>query len=527
MARPIKLEGNPDHPASLGAADAPMQAAVLDLYDPGRSAAVLSGGQIADWGKLTSALAQRRQQWAKDGGAGLRVLTGRVTSPSLTARLAVLLKQYPAARWHSGEPLSRDNVGAGARLAFGKAVDTLPQFDKADVILGIESDAISAAPGHLAFARAFAARRRAPETGSGTMNRVYAVEATPTLLGAAADHRFVLRPAEIEIALRAIAASVDAGPAEWRSGERPGWVDAVARDLTAHRGAALVHAGPEQSPAIQALAHAINAALDAPVRHIEPVAADAPGLAELVAEMQGGKVDTLLILSANPAYDAPADLGFAEALRRVALSVELATHVDETAQLATFHVPALHAFEDWGDARAFDGTATILQPQIRPLTPGHSAAKMLALLAGAANFTTRGFVQDYWRQRTAGDFAAAWTGWLRKGVVGNTAATDTTVAIRGDFRRRRCRKPAQIATGLTILLRPDPFLRDGAQANNGWLQELPRPLTRLTWDNAALIAPATAQRLGVANRTIWSISRPARARSGSRRWYCPARPRMS
>ena len=505
MARPVKLEGNPDHPASLGAADAPMQAAVLDLYDPGRSSAVLSGGQIADWNRVARALSEKRRQWAKDGGIGLRILTGRMTSPSLTARLAAVLKQYPAARWHQWEPLSRDNVTAGAVLAFGKSVDTLPLFDKADVVLGIESDAISAAPGHLAFARAFAGRRRAAETGSGTMSRVYAIEATPTLLGAAADHRFALKPAEIEIALRAIAAAVGAGPAEWRGGDRPGWVDAVARDLVAHRGAALLHAGPEQSPAIHALAHAINDALAAPLRHVDPVAADAAGLSELVTDMHDGKADTLLILGANPVYDAPVDLGFAEALKRVALSIELATHVDETAQAATFHVPALHAFEDWADTRAFDGTATILQPQIRPLVPGHSAGEMLALLSGVENFAARRFVQDYWRQRTPGDFEGAWTGWLRKGVVDNTAAPDAAVTIRADF-ATALPKPAPTASGITVLLRPDPFLRDGAQANNGWLQELPRPLTRLTWDNAALIAPATAQRLGVATDDLIEIA---------------------
>ncbi|HWD58462.1 MAG TPA: 4Fe-4S dicluster domain-containing protein [Stellaceae bacterium] len=506
MARPVKLEGNPDHPASLGAADAPMQGTVLDLYDPGRSAAVLSGGQIADWNRLALALAEKRRQWSKDGGTGLRILTGSISSPSLAAQLAALSQQYPAARWHSWEPLSRDNVAAGARLAFGKPVDALPQFDKADIVLGIESDAISAAPGHLAFARAFGARRRAAETGSGKMSRVYAIEATPTLLGAAADHRFALKPAEIELALRAIAAAVDAGPAEWRGSERPGWVDAVARDLAAHHGAALVHAGPEQSPAIHALACAINAALGAPLRHIEPVAADAPGLAELAAEMHDGKVETLLILGVNPAYDAPADLGFVEALKRVALSIELATHVDETAQLATFHVPALHMFEDWSDARAFDGTATILQPQIRPLVPGHSAPAMLALLAGTQDFSARDLVQDTWRQRVSGDFAAAWSGWLRKGVVDNTAAADAAVTLRRDF-ATALPKPAQTASALTVLLRPDPFLRDGAQANNGWLQELPRPFTRLTWDNAALIAPATAGRLGIASEELVDIAR--------------------
>ena len=184
MGRPVKLEGNPDHPASLGAANATMQAAVLDLYDPERSAAVLHGGRIVDWDRLLLALAERRQRWSQDGGKGLRLLTGRVTSPSFASQMASLRTQYPEARWHQWEPLSRESVTAGAVLAFGKTVDTMPLFEHADVVLGVESDAISSAPGHLAFARAFATRRRATESGSGSINRVYAIETTPTLFGA-------------------------------------------------------------------------------------------------------------------------------------------------------------------------------------------------------------------------------------------------------------------------------------------------------------------------------------------------------
>jgi molybdopterin-containing oxidoreductase family iron-sulfur binding subunit len=505
MGRPVKLEGNPDHPASLGAADAPMLATVLDLYDPERSSALLAAGRIVDWGRLALVLADKHRQWAKNGGAGLRILTGRITSPSLITQLAALLRQYPAARWHAWEPLSRSHVAAGAELAFGKPVDTLPLFERADVVLGIESDAISGAPGNLAFARAFAARRRAAETGAGTMNRVYAIEATPTLLGAAADHRFVLKPAEIEPVIRALAAMVGAGPTEWSGHDRPGWVDAVARDLVEHKRAALVHAGPEQPPAIHALAQAINAGLDAPVRRIDPVAVTAAGLAELAADMHAGKVDSLLILERNPVYDAPADLDFGGALARVPLSVQLATHVDETAQRATYHVPALHQFETWGDARAFDGTATITQPQIRPLVPGRSPAEMLALLAGAQQFAARAAVQDHWRDHASGDFDTDWTTWLRRGMVENTAAANIAVTIRPDF-TQFLPKPPATASGITVLLRPDAFLRNGTQANNGWLQELPRPLTRLTWDNAALIAPVTAKRLGVATNDLIEIA---------------------
>jgi molybdopterin-containing oxidoreductase family iron-sulfur binding subunit len=422
-----------------------------------------------------------------------------------------LLRQYPNARWHRWEPLARDAVAAGAVLAFGRPVDTLPLFEKADVVLAIESDAIASAPGHLAFAAAFAQRRRAAEIGSGSMSRVYAIEATPTLVGAAADHRFALKPPEIEAALRAIAAAVDAGPGSWRGGDNRPWIDAVARDLSHRRGAALVHAGPEQPPTIHALAHAINAALGAPgrtLRYIEPVAVDAADgadIATLAADMHAGRVDTLLILVANPVYDAPADLGFSSALARVPLSLHLGTHADETAVLATFHAPALHQFESWGDARAFDGTAGIVQPQIRPLVPGRTRGELLALLAGAADATAHGLTRDFWRAHAQGDFDTAWSGWLRRGVVESTAARDVALPVRRDFVAALPQPPAA-ASGITLLLRPDPYLRDAAQANNGWLQELPRPLTRLTWDNAALVAPATAARLGLADGDIAEIA---------------------
>jgi molybdopterin-containing oxidoreductase family iron-sulfur binding subunit len=507
--RPVKLEGNPDHPASLGASDAIMQASLLDLYDPDRSAEVLTGGRVGTWQLFDRAVETRRTRWQADGGAGLRVLTGCVTSPTLAAQLDALTRRYPQAQWHGWEPLPRDAIYAGAMLALGKAVDTLPRFEAADVVLAVESDALSGAPGHLAFARAFASRRQAAELGRGSMNRVYAIEATPTLIGARADHRFALPPAQIETVMRALAGLVEAGPAEWRQIDHPPWLEAVARDLAAHRGAALVHVGPEQPPAIHALAHAINAALGAPgwtLRHVERVDLD-PGrtIADLVADMRGGKVDTLLILDANPVYDAPADLDFAEALGRVPLSLHVSTHVDETAARATFHAPLSHGFETWDDARAFDGTASILQPQIRPLVEGRSAAEMVARLSGAGDQPARGLVEAVWRPHASGDFAAAWTGWLRKGVIDGSGAAEVDVTLRDDYATRLPPPPAA-QSGLTLLFRPDPFLRAGADANNGWLQELPRPLTRLVWDNAALIAPATAARLGVRGDDVVEIT---------------------
>src|SRR5205807_1326870 len=311
--RPVKIEGNPDHPASRGAASAIMQASILGLYDPHRAQSILHHGQITAWEPFVAAIAERRAQWAKNGGAGLRLLTGSVTSPTLTGQIAALQQQFPELRWHQREPLDHDEELQASQAAFGRPRDLLYDLGSAEVIFAVESDLISSAPGHLAYARDFAARRRPAETG-GMMSRVYAIESTPTLFGAKADHQLAFGPSEIARALRHLAGSLGAGPAEWAQTEMPQaeWLKAAADDLLQHRGRSLVHLGREQPAELHILGHAINGALGnfaATIQAIEPVAAaPAPqrqALAELVADMNAGRVDTLVVLGANPAYAAP------------------------------------------------------------------------------------------------------------------------------------------------------------------------------------------------------------------------------
>ncbi|WP_448192564.1 TAT-variant-translocated molybdopterin oxidoreductase [Azospirillum sp. sgz301742] len=520
MGRPVQVEGNPAHPASLGALDPVIQASILDLYDPDRSQTVLQRGRIGSTNAFVTALAERAALLQSRGGRGLRVLSGAVTSPTLAGQMAALKQRFPEMQWHRWEAEGRDAERAGAALAFGRPADMVLHVDKADVVLAVESDFLESAPGHLRYARNFARRRRAPEDGNPDgMSRLYAVESVPTLAGARADHRFVTRPDEIERAVRALAAELGAGPADLK-GQGPSWVAAVARDLGAHRGAALVHAGPAQPPAVHALVHAVNAALGAPGRtltYIEPVEADpvdhAASLAALVADMDGGQVDTLVMLGVNPAFTAPADLPFADALRRVPLSVHLATHIDETAMLSTWHVPEAHVFECWSDARAFDGTATLMQPQIQPLWGGWSPHEILAILDGEPRPNGYGIVRDAWMrtaaQRGAGDAEAFWTESVRSGIVADSAAPAVEATPMADLAGRLPPAEAPPAGTLTALFRPDPWLRDGRYANLGWLQELPRPFTTLTWDNAALIAPATARRLGLANEQVVALTTPA------------------
>jgi MoCo/4Fe-4S cofactor protein with predicted Tat translocation signal len=517
MARPIKVEGNPDHPASRGAASALMQASILGLYDPRRAQSIRGRGQFDSWESFVAALFDRRERLVASRGEGLRLLTGTVTSPSLAAQITQLRQQFPAMRWHQWEPIDRDAEAEACKRAFGQPFDTLYDLGQCDVILAVGSDLISGRPGHLAYAREFAARRRPTETG-GTMSRVYAIESTPTLIGAKADHRLPMRPAEILAAMHWLAGTIGAGPQEWAQQQvrEASWLDAAAKDLMHSRGRALVHVGREQPVEIHLLAIAINNALGSlgrTIRLIEPVAAlpvlHRQSLNELAADMRAGSVDTLLMLDTNPAYTAPADLEFAAGLSRIPLSVSLALYADETAQASTWHIPAAHEYETWSDVRAFDGTITIQQPQVKRLYGGHSAQELLSLLQGNTQPDDYGLLRDYWKReaerQNRGDFEQFWHESVRIGIVENSAAAPATATPRSDLAGSL--PPAgPERQGLELLFRPDDAVWDGRFADNAWLLEMPRPLTRLTWDNAALIAPATATRLGVSTEDVVEIT---------------------
>jgi len=513
LGRPTKVEGSPEHPSSLGAADVLSQASVLTLYDPDRSQVISYVGEIRPWSALAGALLNAMQGQAEQGGAGLRILTETVTSPTMARQLRDLLAEYPRARWHQYEPVNRDNAHDGARLAFGEAVDTQHRLADADVIVALDADFLSCGPGHLRAVREFSARRRV--TGEQkTMNRLYAVESSLSNTGAAADHRLPLRSAEIEDFARALLARVggsDGTPAGLQAHAK--WIEAVAEDLTAHRGSSVVIAGDTQPPVVHALVHALNEALGnvgKTVVYTETVAAEpvnqTESLGALVADMNAGRVQVLLLLGGNPVYTAPADLRFAEALARVPLSVHLSLYHDETSEACHWHVAEAHPLESWGDARAHDGTVSLMQPLIAPLYGGKSAHEILAALLGRSDRSGYDIVRGYWSgQVPAPVFERFWRKAVHDGVMGGTAFAPKQVALKP-----RWRSPAVEAepgrdgtdTGLEVVFRADANVFDGRFANNGWLQELARPVTRLTWDNAALFAPATAERLGLSNEDV-------------------------
>ena len=493
--RPVKLEGNPLHPASQGATDAFTEAAILSLYDPDRSRTVRQGDKVGTWEGFEAALLPRLRQAEANGGAGLHLLTGHWTSPTLLRLIGGLRERFPAMRWHMHEPVVETQARAGATLAFGAPLTVLPRIERARVILVLDADPLGPGPEQILHNRAFATVRGARRENGGPFARLYAVEPVMTATGAKADHRLALAPAELRDFAVALAARLGAGlSAPDLAPPNARFLDAVAADLQGAHGEALVLAGAWAAPELQALAHWINARLDAPVDHFAPPPEQAEDLPALAGALRSGAAETVLILDSNPAYDAPADLEFSEALRSTgAFTVHLGLWRDETAALCRWHLPQHHPLEDWADLRAPDGTAGIAQPLIRPLYATRSAVWLLGLLRGQLDLNARDALRETWAARwPAEGFEASWRKALQDGMVADSAAPPLPAPVP-----RPPALPPAPAAGLTLLLRPDPTVWDGRFANNPWLQECPKPLTRQVWGNAALMAPAEATRRGL------------------------------
>ena len=527
QGRPTKIEGNPNHPASLGATDAFAQASILTLYDPDRSQVVRNAGRISTWNAFLTAINDDLEAERLGGGAGLRILTETITSPTLANQLRQLLAKFPRAKWHQYEPVNRDNARAGARLAFGDDINTIYRIENADVILSLDADFLFAGPASVRYARDFAGKRRVRQ-GKTDMNRLYVIEATPSVTGSMADHRLPLRPSEIPHFTGAIAAKIGLSVQSSTDAQRSQWIDALVRDLQKHRGSSLVLAGGQQPAVVHAMAHAMNQALEnvgKTVVYTDPIEANPvdqlASLRDLVKDMEAGAVKVLVMLGGNPVFTAPVDLGFAEQLAKVPLRVHASLYDDETSAYCHWHIPEAHYLESWSDIRAYDGTATILQPLIAPLYGGKSHHENLAALLGSSGQASYDIVRDYWKaQKVTGDFEMFWRTALHDGVVAgtsfppkavklkvlanvdaqsgsSTSASETRNPTPGSAQPETRNAQTQTGNSLEISFQPDPTLFDGRFANNGWLQELPKPLTKLTWDNAALVSPKTAQRLGL------------------------------
>ncbi len=508
LGRPTKIEGNDLHPASQGGTDIFTQASLLGLYDPDRSQTVTSMGDVRSWQAFLSAIrgplsAQRSLQ-----GAGIRILTTTVTSPTLADQIRNFQKLYPQAKWHVYEPLNRDNVLEGAKLAFGQPVETRYDFSKADVIVSLDADFLYAGyPGNARYIRDFASRRN-PD---GNMNRLYVVESTPTATGAKADHRWPRRASEIEPVAQTLATALGVDEARSLAPQVKEFFGGLASELKAHSGASIVIAGDHQTPLTHALTHAMNAKLanvGKTIFYTESVDANptnqSDSLKELVTDMQSGKVDLLIILGGNPVYDAPADLNFADVLKsnKVPVRVHHGLYQDETADLCQWHVPATHELEAWGDARAYDGTVSIIQPLIAPLYNGKSATEFVALLSGQADATGYDLVRSYWQKQHSGaDFEQFWRKALHDGWIEGTTSSPKSVTPKSSVIDAPPTK-ALDANAIELNIRRDSTIYDGQFSNNGWLQELPKPMSKLTWDNAVQIGPKMAGRLGIQTKDV-------------------------
>jgi len=498
--RPIKIEGNPDHQASLGGTDIFAQASILDLYDPDRSQNVLYLGEIATWGTFADQLRGPLNSQKTLQGAGIRILSRAFSSPTLLDQMQQLEKNFPLAKWHVYEPVNRDNVYAGAQMAFGQPVETVYKLDAADVIVSLDADFLYGGfPGMTRYARDFA-KRRDPE--SDKMSRFYAIESAPTSTGAKADHRLPVKASEVEAVARALQGGGGL------SGEAAKFVQSVVAELGAAHGSSVVIPGEHQPPIVHALAHALNQQLGnvgKTVFYTDPVLAttdsQTESIRDLVSDMRGGKVDLLVILGGNPAFDAPADLGFADALRnsKIPVRVHLGLHDNETAELCHWHISETHYLEQWGDSRAYDGTVSIVQPLIAPLYSSHSAYELVSLLNGQAETPGYELVQNYWKSKHSGaDFDTFWRRSVHDGFVAGTTYQAKQVSLKtAESLASEARAKGSQSGDIEINFRRDPSIYDGRFANNAWLQELPKPLTKMTWDNPLLLAPAMADRLAV------------------------------
>jgi MoCo/4Fe-4S cofactor protein with predicted Tat translocation signal len=512
LYRPTKIEGNEQHPASLGGTDVFAQASILGMYDPDRSQTIAHLGDVRTWGNFLDAIRGPINAQKSVQGAGIRILTRTISSPTLADQLKAVLKLYPQAKWHAYEPVNRDNVLEGAKMAFGQPVETQYKLENADVIVSLDADFLYAGfPGSTRYIRDFA-KRRNPDAGN--MSRLYVVESTMSSTGGKADHRLPIRAAEVETFAGVFKTRTTTPDVHsvGLSREMQVFGDALLSDLNAHRGSSVVIPGDHQPPIIHALAHAINANLGnvgKTVFYTDPVDANpvnqTDSIKDLVADMRAGEVDMLFILGGNPVYDAPADLNFADALKNtdIPLRVHLGLYQDETAELCQWHVNEAHYLESWGDARAYDGTASIVQPMIAPLYGGKSAYELTALLAGQAEATGHEIVQGYWqKQHTGTDFDAFWRKSLHDGWIEGTAFTPKAVALKSaNFPV----PPIGDAQSIEINFRRDPCVYDGCFSNNGWLQELPKPMSKMTWDNPVLIGPAMAARMGLKSEDLVTL----------------------
>ncbi|MFZ9920326.1 MAG: TAT-variant-translocated molybdopterin oxidoreductase [Terrimicrobiaceae bacterium] len=505
--RPTKLEGNPLHPFSNGGTDSFAQAEILNLYDPHRSKQITEKGKASDAAAFDAFV----KTVATGNGQGLAILAEPLNSPTRNRLRADLQAKFPDLIWAEYDPLAAVPADAASAASFGPNARLVPNFSRADIVLAIDSDFLNPIETGIGYAQGFSARRNPDQKGA-PMNRLYVVENHYTVTGGMADHRLRLKVADMGEFTRQLglalakatgnsdlAAVANAVPASEASFD-PKWVEGCAADLAKNGGRSIVVAGPLTPAPVQVLVNAINAALGNIGTTLTAVNTDAPAAAsisDLAKAIDAGKVKTLFILGGNPAYNAPAELGFAKLLEKVPDTVHLGLFEDETAKACRWHVPAAHFLEAWGDVRTFDGTYTSVQPMILPLWGGRSELEILNAINGAPAPVGPALVQATFTQVANTTDPAAWNAFLRDGFQPNTAFAPTQVAFNASAAANLAKSASTKSEGLEIVFLQSSSVDDGRYANNSWLLETPDFVTKVTWDNAILVSPATAKKLGI------------------------------
>lgn len=511
--RPTKIEGNPDHPYSQGAANVLAHASLLSLYDPDRSPSVLNGGEKSSWEEFDKAV-QTEIAGKLGDGTGLRFLTPRLISPSYKAVKVEALKKYPKATWTEFDPFAPEQSIEATKIAFGQPLTPHYAYDKAKVIVAISSDFLGVDSTTVLPTRLFSKGRQV-EGEEVNLNRLYSIESAYTLTGANADHRLRLKPSEMTAFVSDLAEALSgAAPAAGSaSDKRAKYVSAIAKDLLANKGASLVIGGPGLPAATQALIFGINQMLDnlgTTVTLTKPVFdtenSGVAALKSLVDELSAGKVSTLVILGGNPAFTAPYDLHLADAIKKAAHSIYLGPDVNETAAVAKWHIPEAHYLESWGDAQSADGTAAVQQPLIEPLYQGKTGAEVAAYLTGYKDQSGYDIVANYWKTQPSVGSTVAWNKALNDGVI---ASKLPEVKVTADVAKAKAAVAAlpKRQSDLEVSFHPSFTVFDGSYANNAWAQELPDPMTKLVWGNAAMVSPATAKRLNLTDGELVNLKR--------------------
>jgi molybdopterin-containing oxidoreductase family iron-sulfur binding subunit len=512
--RPTKIEGNEQHPSTLGSSNVWAQNAIYDLYDPDRSRAVLQAGAEKTWKDFVDYWSTLHAEHEARGGDGLAILLEPSTSPTEARLVAALRARFPHARVVGYSPLGDENQHAGLRVAMGAEVEPVYRLDQARVVLSLDADFLLHDRDSVRLAREFAAGRRDPDG----MNRLYVAESTLTVTGIAADHRLALPSGSIASLTLALATELakQGVPVQWASPATAEfdakWVRAVAADLKAHAGQCLILVGDHQPPEVHAAVAALNGALGNTGKTVvyvptgDVVRSRTSDLLTLTVDLRAGKIKTLVVLGGNPAYDAPADLDFATVAAKATHRIRLGLHVDETSAAAEWHLPQSHFLENWGDARAIGGPLSIVQPLIEPLFAGRSTIEILALLESGQEATGYDLVRETWKPLLGGDFERRWDRTLHDGLLADSAVPTSSpdVDLKTIGKLAATVRPRNSA--LEIVFVPSSTVLDGRTANSAWMQEVPEPVTKLTWDNAALMSKTDADALGLADGDVATLA---------------------